>query len=509
MTYRSSWLRVPFLTFALTSLITPTTLLFKTPTAQAQIPGYCQSSEQSALQKEELLKQAMKGNQGAKQRYQSMVQQSASQLRNCRSQSWPQTQAVWLRLYECDLKPGVLDSLMDRIVNRGYNRVNIEVFYGGQVMLPPSDNPTVFDSIVRKPEFAGRDLLAEAMQKARERGIAPYAWAFSMSYGYEYGKRADRQGALARNGSGKTSAILTSSASPEVQVIEGDIDKVFVDPYSPEARQDYRQMVGAIAKRKPDGVLFDYIRYPRQTRGASVATKTSDLWIYGRASQNVLLSRATNEKGRAVLEHYMAQGALSASTLAAFDQRYPKDGAAMWQGRQVPTFTTLPPASARIVRLNNDLWLLSVAHAYQGIVDFLSAAARPLQQQGIKAGAVFFPEANRRVGRGFDSRMQPWDQFPSNIEWSPMSYAVCGTSTDCIARQVQEVVATAPNGTQVSPAIAGAWGGFSYNRPSLEAQMQAIRQVAPQVQTVSHFDFSWQDPLFSNARRSCKVDYGT
>ncbi|MGB7417369.1 MAG: hypothetical protein WA902_24445 [Thermosynechococcaceae cyanobacterium] len=377
------------MTFAL-GLFTPATLLLKTPPAQAQIPGYCQSSEQSALQQEELLKQAIKGNQGAKQRYQSMVQQNASRLRTCRSQSWPQTQAVWLRLYECDLKPGVLDSLMDRIVNRGYNRINIEVFYGGQIMLPPGDNPTAFDSIVRKPEYARRDLLAEAMQKARERGIAPYAWAFSMSYGEKYGSRPDRQGALARNGSGKTSAMVTSSASSEIQELAGDVDKVFVDPYSPEARQDYRRMVDAIAKRKPDGVLFDYIRYPRQTGGASVATKTSDLWIYGRASQNVLLSRATNEKGRAVLEHYMAQGALSVSTLEAFDQRYPNDGAAMWQGRQVPTYTKLPPASARIVRLNNDLWLLSVAHAYQGIVDFLTAAAKPLQQQGIQAGAVFF-----------------------------------------------------------------------------------------------------------------------
>jgi hypothetical protein len=508
MTNRRSWLRFPCLTFALTGLLTQTALLFETA-AHAQVPGYCQSSEQSAVQKEELLKQSMGGNPGAKQRYQSLVQQSAARLRDCRAQSWPQTQAIWLRLYECDLKPGVLDSLMDRLVNRGYNRVNIEVFYEGQVMLPASDNPTVFDSIVRKPEFARRDLLAEAMQKARERGIAPYAWAFSMSYGYEYGNRPDRQEALARNGSGKTSSTLISSTSTEVQVIGGDIDKVFVDPYHPVARQDYSRMLGAIAKRKPDGILFDYIRYPRQTGGASVATKTGDLWIFGRASQNVLISRATNEKGRAVLQHYMAQGALSASTLAAFDQRYPNEGAEMWQGRQVPEYTKLPPASARIVRLNNDLWLLSVAHAYQGVIDFLSAAARPVAQQGMQAGAVFFPDANRRVGRGFDSRMQPWDQFPSNIEWNPMAYAVCGSNTDCIARQVQAVVATAPSGTQVSPAIAGAWGGFAYNRPSLEAQMQAIRQATPQIRAVSHFDFSWQDPMFSNARRSCKVDYGT
>jgi hypothetical protein len=506
---RCAWLRLPLLSLSLTSLLAASAgILMGNAAAQAQIPGYCQSSKEVAIEKEEVLRQSIRGDQAAKQRYQALVKRSSDQLLACRSQSWPQTQAIWLRLYECDLKPGVLDSLMDRLVNRGYNRVNIEVFYSGQVLLPASDNPTVWPSIVRKPEYAQRDLLAEAMQKARERGIQPYAWAFSMNYGYEYGNRADRQGALARNGSGKPSSALISSADPNID-ITGDVDQVFIDPYSPQARQDFRLLLDAIAKRKPNGILFDYIRYPRQIGGASVASKTSDLWIFGRASQNVFLSRATNEKGRAVLQHYMAQGALSTSTLAAFDQRYPKDGAAMWQGRQVPAYTTLPPAASRIVRLNYDLWLLSVAHAYQGVVDFLTAAAQPMQQQGITAGAVFFPDANRRVGRGFDSRLQPWDRFPSNIEWSPMAYAVCGNSTDCIARQVQQVLATAPSSTQVSPAIAGAWGGFSHNRPALETQMQAIRQVAPQVKTVSHFDFSWQDPIFSNARRSCRVDYGT
>lgn len=43
------------------------------------------------------------------------------------------------------------------------------------------------------------------------------------------------------------------------------------------------------------------------------------------------------------------------------------------------------------------------------------------------------------------------------------------------------------------------------SRPSLEVQMAAIRRVAPQIRTVSHFDFSWQDPQFANARRSCRV----
>ncbi len=84
-----------------------------------------------------------------------------------------------------------------------------------------------------------------------------------------------------------------------------------------------------------------------------------------------------------------------------------------------------------------------------------------------------------------------------------MSYGTCG-DTSCIVQQVQRVLQRA-SGAQVKPVIAGQWGRTYRNRPSLEAQMSAIRRVAPQVRTVSHFDFSWQDPQFANARRSCRV----
>ena len=56
-------------------------------------------------------------------------------------------------------------------------------------------------------------------------------------------------------------------------------------------------MVQAIAKRQPDGVLFDYVRYPRGYGAASVASKIQDLWVYGEASQQTLLQRASNYRG--------------------------------------------------------------------------------------------------------------------------------------------------------------------------------------------------------------------
>ncbi len=477
------------------------------PLSQAQTSGFCHLPTQVLLEKETLLRAASRGDRGAQERYQALVRQHAQQLAQCRARTWPQTQAIWLRLYECDLNPGVLDNIMDRIVSRGYNQVYVEVFYNGQVLLPPNDNPTVWQPVVRRPEFAQRDLLAEAIQKGRERGLKVYAWTFAMNFGYSYGQRPDRQMALARNGRGQTSANVVDTSRTDIDIAKGDVDRVFIDPYSPQARQDFTQMLQKVLQRRPDGVLFDYIRYPRQTGGASVATRPTDFWIYGNAARQTLIARAQNQKGRAIIERFLSQGSVSTSDLAAVDRQFANEGEPMWQGRQVasPNPSPLPPASARINRLQNDLWLLSAAHAYQGIVDFLVAGATQVQRQGIPSGAVFFPDANRRIGQGFDSRMQPWDRFPRTIEWHPMSYALCG-NTSCIVDQVREVLAKA-SGVRMSPVLAGDWGGFAYDRPSLEAQMNAIRQATPQINSVSHFDFSWQEPQFSNSRRSCRVNF--
>ena len=458
------------------------------PRAHALTSDYCQVTNAEATQKETLLTAAVNGTAAVKRRYQARLAEDARKLRQCRSRSWLKTQAIWLRLHDCDLRPGVLDALMDRIVNRGYNQVYVEVFYQGRVLLPTANNPTPWSPAVRKPQYANRDLLAEAIRKGHERGLKVYAWLFSMNYGYTYGIQPNRLPTLARNGLGQTSLNLFNNPEAHVE-LSGDLDAAFIDPYNRQARQDYGRLLQAVLQRKPDGVLFDYIRYPRQKGGASVATKVKDLWIYGDAAKTALISRATNQKGRLVIQKYLQQGKLTIGDLTEADARYPQEKQAMWQGRKVKPTDKLPPAQSRLGPLQWDLWLLSVGHAYQGVLDFLKAAVAPVRQQRLPAGAVFFPDANRRVGGGFDSRMQPWDYFPKTIEWHAMSYGVCG-DTSCIVNQVKRVAAKAPPDTKLSPVIAGAWRGFAYNRPSLVQQMEDIHKAVPRINAISHFDFS-------------------
>ncbi len=464
--------------------------------AQAQVMAYCQLPAAAAQEKESLLQATIKGSKEADERYKELLTQHSEQVRQCRSRNWPRNEAIWLRLYPCDVRTGVLDYVMDHIVDRGYNQVYVEVFHDGQVLLPASANPTAWPSVLRIPGFESTDLLAQAIQKGHERGLKVYAWMFTMNFGYSYSQRSDRQSVLARDGKGETS-----------QAVVEDGSQTFVDPYNLQAKRDYYQLVQEIVRRQPDGVLFDYVRYPRQSGSSSVATKVQDLWVYSNAAQQALYKRALNYKGLALIRRFLSQGYISVEDVASVDKLYPQEGEPMWQGRTLPPPSPDQPlltAAERQPLLQWELWQLSVAHALQGILDFLAVGNWPVRQQGIPSGVAFFPEGNQAVRQGYDSRLQPWDRFPSSMEWHPMSYANCG-DTSCIVSQVQRVLKYAPPGTQVAPILAGDWGRSLNNRPPLEVQMQAIHEAAPQINQVSHFAFSWQEPEFDRTRKYCRL----
>ncbi len=471
---------------------------------QAEPSAYCQQSSTAIAQKNQLRQAALTGDRQSESAYRTILAQQADALQLCRRQTWPQTQAIWLRLYPCDIRPGVIDKIFDDIVNRGYNQVYVESFYDSQVLLPAADNPTNWISVLRIPGEEKTDLLATAIQKGHDRGLKVYAWLYSLNFGYSYAQRPDRQNVLARNAQNQTSLDISTDVELDIKGGANQSDNAFVDPYHPQARADYNNMINAILQRRPDGVLFDYIRFPRQVGGASVATNVKDLWVYGEAAQNTLYQRALNHKGLELIRRFLKQGFVTIDDITRVDKLFPKEGEPLWQGRNPTLTASLAPAIQRQPQIQLELWELSVAHAMQGVIDFLNQAIQPVEQQGIPAGAVFFPEGNQVIRQGFDSRLQPWERFPSSIEWHPMVYGICGDSS-CIISELQRVLNYAPPGTNVMPALAGVWGQSLKNRPSLETQMQDIHRAAPQVNGVSHFAYSWQEPDFDNDRKFCQV----
>jgi hypothetical protein len=474
--------------------------------AQAQFPPYCQQSLETISRKETLRNAALKGDREAGKQYQNMIADQAKQMEQCRQQNQFRSQGVWLRLYECDAKSGRLEEVLDRVIDRGYNEIYVEVFFNGMVLLPKNDNPTAWESMLNTKGQENRDLLAEVIRKGRERGLKVHAWMFSLNFGYSYASRPEKQSTLIKNGRGQTS--IETPTSPGLGTELGSVNpkEAFVDPYHPIARQDYLKMVQEVLKRKPDGMFFDYIRYPRLVGQRALMDDVSDLWVYGEASRSAMLSRANNEKGRELIRRYLDNKQITVQDVEEADRLYPQESAQppLWQGRNPAPNENQLSTWDRRSRLENELWLFAVAHTYQGVVDFVSLVAAPAQQMGIRTGAVFFSDGNNVVGNKFDSRMQPWDKFPPNLEFHPMTYANCGRA-DCIINQVNRVVRMAPSGVPVKPVIAGIWQEPTSNRPPLEIQMQAIRQAAPQINEISHFAFSWQEPLSDSDRKFCRI----
>jgi len=505
--------------------------------AFAQTSAYCQLSKEQVNTKEDLRRAALSGRPESQQAYFDILNKHAREIAECHKKTWPQTQAIWLRLYPCDVRAGELDRVLDKVVNQGYNQVYIETFYDGQVLLPAADNPTVWPSVLRNRGYEKYDLLDKAIAKGKQRGLKVYAWLFTMNFGYTYSQRADRQQAIARNGKNQTSLTVTQDAGLNDQTGESHATHVFIDPYSPQAKQDYSLLVNQVLKRRPQGMLFDYIRYVRGVGPASVATKVQDLWIYGQSSQQVLLQRASNQQGRDLIQRYLTRGFVTANDVQAVVKQYPTEKEPLWQGRTprpIPTPTPDPkkpnatattssrnPATGKPNAptpspspkpplpdtgiLQKDLWQLTVAHAVQGILDFFGMAIGPAQRMGVPVGAVFFPNGNKTINQGgFDSRLQPWDRFPAAVEFHAMSYGNCG-DVSCIVPQVQRAASLAPRGAKVIPAIAGDWGKNVKNRPSLEVQMRAIRSAVPQINAVSHFSYGWQEPEDERARQTCRL----
>jgi hypothetical protein len=445
---------------------------------------YCQIAPAEILTKNTLRTSAQQGDRQSQNKYNEIVKKHVNYIQDCRQKSWLKNQAIWIRLYPCDTRPGALEEIFDRMVDKGYNQVYVATFYG-KALLPRTGNSTAWNSVLNTRGTDKTDLLADAIQKGHERGLKVYAWMYSLNFGPDYGVTPEGQSAVAINGRGETT--LFAGEEGFQKSIDGDAGSVlFVDPYSDKARADYDRLVREVVRRRPDGVLFDYIRFPRGQGAQSIAGRVKDLWIYSDESRQTLAALAQNSKGTDLIDRYLNKGTISINDLKEVDKLYPNEVSPLWKGRTPLENESSMSYEDKFPWIEWDLWQLTLAHASDGVVSFLSKAAAPVEQQQLKTGAVFFPEANQPVGkRGYDSRLQAWDRF-STKEWHPMAYATCNRS-DCIVEQVRRVISFAPGGVNVIPALAGNWGKPIEGRPSLEVQMDGIRRSLPQINSISHF----------------------
>ncbi len=76
----------------------------------------------------------------------------------------------------------------------------------------------------------------------------------------------------------------------------------------------------------------------------------------------------------------------------------PRKGNRFGQGRIPPAAQkSILSATDRQPLLQWELWQLAVAHAMQGILDFVNIASYPAKQQGVSTGVVLFPDGNQKL----------------------------------------------------------------------------------------------------------------
>jgi len=396
--------------------------------------------------------------------YQQRLRADGQALQQCRQKSWLKIQGIWLRLYPGDALPGVLEEVLDRIVDLGYSHVFVEVFYDGRVLLPVASNKSPWRSVTWEAVQAGKlspntDLWQMAVTKGRERGLKVYGWLFTLNFGYGYSDNPDRENVFARNGRGETSISHakfdreTAKDGKSFYLPLSESEHLFVDPYHPQARIDARQIVEAFLQAEPDGLLFDYIRYPLTQ--PTMNDRVENLWIYGEASR------------RALLENYP-------------------------QAEELAQYLDQPPDQPH-------LWQLVTDHAYRGILEFSSAITRSIPPS-TPIGAVFFPGGNRRQGQKLDTRMQPWHRFPPHWQRHPMTYGLC-LDGKCVAQEVAQVVQQSPPPTLVCPVLAGIWDKPFNGHAPLQVQMAEIRKTNPQINCLSHFVYGWLEPDSDRERK--------
>ena len=478
----------------------------------------CSVTAEERLEKS-VLRQASVDDAEAAMAYREKVRTHAAQLKTCRETTWPEIQAVWLRLYPHDAQPGVLEDVLDRIANRGYNQVYVEVFYEGRVMLPVADNPTVWRSILHESVQAGEvsadfDLWAETVRLSQERGLEVHGWMFALNFGWAYGELTDRQATLARNGLGETS--IANATWDAEKVADGrafyedpsEREHLFVDPFSDVARADYAVALEELLDRKPDGMLFDYIRYPTVYLEDTLISQPQQLWIYSDASRQALLESLSSNRERVLMQAYLASGDLSADRILTSLQNDPnsllpfesKEGAEEMETVDLSRLKSEGVAEETLEQYRQYFWEIATNHAYRGVIEFAEFAATPVRDRDLSVATVFFPQGNLAQDGAFDARMQPWDRFPQDLQRHPMTYAICPDGA-CVVQQVEDVVRQSSN-SPVCPILAGTWGQPFSDHLALENQMTLLEDRFPHLECVSHFVYAWMEPESDRSRKA-------
>ncbi len=184
----------------------------------------------------------------------------------------PEIRGVWIpRVAELNSREGIA-SLLDRMKRANLNCAFVNVWSRGY----PLWKSAVFHAETGQwtdPALGDRDLLAEFVDEARQRGVAVVAWA---EYGFVAGYTGNRP-------EGSMGPILDAHPDWIARSKSGEVQFSWAEPFKsywlshthPEAQEFLFKLMAELAEKyQVDGIQFDRARYPQLDCGYDEATKS-------------------------------------------------------------------------------------------------------------------------------------------------------------------------------------------------------------------------------------------
>lgn len=279
-----------------------------------------------------------------------------------------------------------MGKLFDKIKNIGINLIYFETINAGYAIYP--------SKILRQnPQTVGTNPLKWAVEEAHKRNLELHAWTWIFAAGNE------RLNSIIGQNAGYPGPILSKNKEFTLAAKNGSFlipgqHEYWIDPSNPSAREHIISALEEIVKTyKVDGIQFDYIRYPFQ-------------------SKNTLMGYNPDAKKRFEIESGLKLDNLNSNTLKAWNE---------WKSKQVSKF--VQRASFKLRKINPNLLI---------------------------SAAVFGGDRSKRLS----SIQQDWELWVNN-GWidtlNPMIYA---SSSDKLLKNIEYFIKTVENKAIIYPGIA-------------------------------------------------------
>lgn len=162
----------------------------------------------------------------------------------------PEIRGVWLTNIDSEVlfsRQNLRDGI-ERLHRLNFNTIYPTVWNWGYTLYPSAvAEPAIGRSLDPEPGLQGRDMLQEAIEHARQRDMRVIPW-------FEFGFQAPSYSELAR----RNPDWLTQRADGTQTIMEGEHERVWLNPFHPEVQQFILDLVVEIVRNYDvDGIQFD------------------------------------------------------------------------------------------------------------------------------------------------------------------------------------------------------------------------------------------------------------